>query len=92
MFLVCIPFSLHALNTSFNNTAPIFYSGLQPITPPRWAEVYDKKLTAMNDRFIIRTWRNALPMARRVNAFPHCARCFASFVLDNDAEWTAQFS
>ena len=25
-----------ALNTGFNNTAPIFYSALQPITPPRW--------------------------------------------------------
>ena len=81
-----------ALNTGFNNTAPIFYSALQPITPPRWAEVYDKKVTAMNDRFLIRAWRVALPSARRVHDFPHCARCFASFVLDNDAAWHAVFS
>ena len=81
-----------ALNTGFNNTAPIFYSALQPITPPRWAEVYDKKVTAMNDRFLMRTWRVALPSARRVHDLPHCTRCFASFVLDNDAAWHAVFS
>ena len=28
--------------------------------------------------------------SRRVHDFPHCATCFESFMLDNDAAWSAQ--
>ena len=76
-----------ATNVVFNNTAPIFYSALQDILPSRWAEAYEKKVAAMNDRFTVRYWINPLPRDRRVIDFPHCASCFASFVLDNDAAW-----
>ena len=79
-----------APNVPFNNKAPIFYSALQRITPGRWAEAYDKKVTAMNDRFTIRDWQISLPRSRRVHDFPHCATCFASFMLDNDAAWGAR--
>lgn len=80
------------LNSNFNNGAPIFYSALQQITPPRWAEAYDKKVTAMNDRFTVRVWSTPLLHHRRVPDFPHCAPCFASFMLDNDAAWQNEFA
>ena len=62
------------------------------ITPPRWAEAYDKKVTAMNDSFTVRVWGNPLPHHRRVPDFPHSAPCFASFMLDNDAAWQTEFA
>jgi hypothetical protein len=81
-----------SINSNFNNSAPIFYSALQRITPPRWAEAYDKKVIAINDRFTVREWSNPLPHHRRQNDFPHCAPCFASFILDNDAAWQTEFA
>ena len=56
------------------------------------AKAYDKKITAMNDRFTVRVWRTHLPHHRRVPDFPHCAPCFASFMLDNDAAWQNEFA
>ena len=38
---------------------------------------------AMNERFKTRRWHTALPEQGRLPKFPHCARCYASFVLDN---------
>ena len=79
-------------NRSFNNTAPLFYSSLEEIRPstrgvqPR---TYQRKVVAMSERFTIRTWNTPLPMDRRVADFPHCPRCFAAFMLENDAAWHA---
>ena len=79
-------------NRNFNNNAPLFYSGLDEILPsargvkPR---TYQRKVVAMHERFTVRTWNIPLPMDRRVANFPHCPRCFAAFMLDNDAAWHA---
>ena len=81
-------------NRSFNNKSPLFYSGLQQIRPSTRganATTFQRKALAMDERFTIRTWNVPLPMERRVPDFPHCPRCFAQFMLDNDAAWhTAQ--
>ena len=35
----------------------------------------------------VRAWRSALPRDRRICDFPHCAPCFAAFMLENDQAW-----
>ena len=82
-------------NVSFNNKAPLFYSALQKIAPPgqparRASMEYQRKVQAMDERFTIRNWAIPLPLNRRVPDFPQCAKCFASFVLENDAAWHLQ--
>ena len=76
-------------NASVNNTAPFFYSALEKIAPnQRMTHVaYARKSLAMDERFVIRQWGRPLPMTRRVADFPHCAPCFAGFMLDNDASF-----
>ena len=37
-------------------------------------------------------WSQLLPLACRVPDFPHCAPCFAAFMLENDAEWRHQMA
>ena len=46
-----------------------------------------RKSKVMDKRFVIREWKVPLPMASRKPDVPKCAKCFASFMLDNDAEW-----
>ena len=36
---------------------------------------------------VTREWKVPLPMASRKPDYPKCAKCFASFMLDSDAEW-----
>ena len=36
---------------------------------------------------VIREWKVVLPIASCKPDFPKCAKCFASFMLDNDAQW-----
>ena len=77
-------------NRSFNNTAPLFYSALEKISPSHRAisaAAFQRKSIAMAERFTIREWSRPLPMERRVPDFPHCPSCFAAFVLENDAAW-----
>ena len=79
-------------NISCNNTSPLFYSALEKITPCRRAPAltFNRKAQAMDERFTIRQWARPLPLERRKADFPHCAACFASFMLDNDAAWHLQ--
>jgi len=76
-------------NVSCNNTAPLFYSALEKITPSQRGTplTFQRKALAMDERFTIRQWVRPLPMTRRVPDFPHCAACFAAFMLENDAAW-----
>ena len=76
-------------NINCNNNAPLFYSALEKITPSRRAPAatFTRRMQAMDERFTIRQWTQPLPMQSRVAEFPHCASCFASFMLDNDAAW-----
>ena len=75
----------------FNNTSPMFYTALEKITaPPVPAATVAKKQLAIDERFVIRTWTRPLPMDRRDPAFPHCGCCFASFMLQNEANWHAR--
>ena len=77
-------------NRKFNNTCPLFYSGLQKIAPTSrglTASSFTKKAKAMDERFTLRQWDQPLPMHLRIPNFPHCARCFSAFMLDNDAAW-----
>ena len=76
-------------NVKCNNTAPLFYSALEKIAPSRnlAARAYALKAKAMDDRFTIREWTRPLPLHLQIADFPHCAACFASFMLDNDAAW-----
>ena len=76
-------------NVSVNNKAPMFYSALEKIAPHKSMShaAYTRKSLAMDERFVLREWSRPLPMARRHADFPHCAPCFASFMLDNDAEF-----
>ena len=41
---------------------------------------------ALDERFKTRHWVNPLPAQGRLFKFPHCARCFASFMLINGAD------
>ena len=80
-------------NRSLKNTSPLFYSALQQIRPSSRGvthETFERKVRAMKERFTIRTWYFPLPMHRRVADFPHCAKCFAVFMLENDAAWHAE--
>ena len=80
-------------NRSFNNTAPLFYSGLQEIRPSSRGiapSIVQRKALAMSERFTVRTWNTPLPMHLRVQDFPHCASCFAKFMIENDAAWHAE--
>ena len=43
------------------------------------------KNQALDERFTTRIWTKPLPLEQRKSDFPHCAKCFASFMLDNDA-------
>lgn len=76
-------------NVNVNNGTPLFYSALEKISPPLRSAptAYQRKATAMDERFTIRTWMRPLPMEKRVADFPHCARCFSAFMLDNDSAW-----
>ena len=76
-------------NVCVNNSAPLFYSALEKIAPnQRMSHAsYARKSLAMDERFVIREWYRPLPVADRVADFPHCAPCFAGFMLDNDAEF-----
>ena len=68
----------------FRNTAPMFYTAWGPLTfkskDARKTWTYNK---AMSERFKIRQWERPLPANGRLPKFPHCACCFASFILTN---------
>jgi hypothetical protein len=77
-----------AANVSFRNKSPVFYTAMAKMhIGGRNRAHVDKKNQAMDERFTIRTWTRPLPLARRQPDFPKCSRCFASFMLDNDAAW-----
>ena len=80
-------------NRALNNTSPLFYSALEKIVPHMRgvaAGTFARKALAMDERFTMRFWTKPLPLHRRVADFPHCAPCFASFMLENDAAWHAE--
>ena len=77
-----------SVNIKHKNTAPVFYSAMQKIkTHTGSKETVERKNKAMDERFVIREWKVVLPIASRKPDFPKCAKCFASFMLDNDAQW-----
>ena len=45
------------------------------------------QLTAMTERFKIFRFANPLPMGERLADFPSCGKCFAKFVLGEEATW-----
>ena len=77
-----------AANVSFRDKSPVFYTAMTKMhIGGSNREIVNKKNQAMDERFTIRTWTRPLPFAHRQPDFPKCARCFASFMLDNDAAW-----
>ena len=75
-------------NIPFRNEAPVFYTAMTKLHLNRGQRAQlEKKNQAMDERFKTRYWSVPLPMASRKPDFPKCARCFASFMLDNDAAW-----
>ena len=80
------------VNVSCNNSSPLFYSALEKITPCHRSSAltFSRKAQAMDERFTIRQWTSPLPLCHRKADFPHCAACFASFMLDNDVAWHQQ--
>ena len=80
-------------NVFCNNRAPMFYSALEKIAPKDIKcseQTLQRKTVAMDEHFTIRTWDHRLPPWKRVPDFPHCAACFASFMLGNGAAWHAR--
>lgn len=73
------------VNIPLNNKAPIFFSSMEPVEVKSGAQkARDAKNKAIEERFNIRTWKNPLPLTVRVPDFPHCGKCFAVFMLEND--------
>ena len=68
----------------FKNTSPMFYTAWAPLrytsSDYDQMQVYNE---AVGERFKTRHWTRSLPKVGRVAPFPHCAHCFASFILGN---------
>ena len=68
----------------FRNTSPMFYTAWEPLTfrgkDPHMMATYNQ---AMGERFKTRRWTRPLPAEGRLPKFPHCACCFAKFILTN---------
>jgi hypothetical protein len=70
----------------FKNNAPMFYTSWQPLSMKCADGMRMANLNAgMAERFKTRYWMRALPQEGRVTPYPHCAKCFAKFILDNSA-------
>ena len=75
-------------NIKHENKAPVFYTSMTKIQLLYGrADIVKRKNKAMDERFTIREWNTVLLLHARKPDFPKCAKCFASFVLDNDAAW-----
>ena len=74
----------HKKPPQFKNQSPMFYTAWEPLTyrgpSAAKARVYNE---AMDERFKMRRWVRPLPKEGRIKKFPHCAHCFASFILNN---------
>ena len=80
-------------NVPHNNKAPIFYTSMEKISVRGGSQASrDFKNKAIDERFTTRFWYNALPLIVRMPNFPHCGKCFAAFVLDNDVAFHASTS
>ena len=67
----------------YKNTSPMFYTAWEQLTfrgSPNKMLAYNG---AMDERFKTRYWARPLPQHGRLIEFPHCACCFASFILSN---------
>ena len=68
----------------YKNRAPMFYTAWQPLTysgrEPQKMIVYNQ---AMGERFKTRRWTVPLPQEGRLQQFPQCAHCFATWLLTN---------
>ena len=68
----------------FRNASPMFYTAWEPLAfrgkDPRMMAAYNQ---AMDERFKTRHWTRPFPAAGRLHKFPHCACCFARFIITN---------
>ena len=66
------------------NRAPMFYTAWEALTfrgrNPNQMTAYNE---AVGERFKTRTWTVKLPKEGRLPRFPHCARCFSQWLLNN---------
>lgn len=78
----------HRGNVGHRNEAPLFYTALAPIAPAG-AHVTARDAVmmqrAMDERFLVRSWRRELPMAERRPDFPRCGKCCARFYAETGA-------
>ena len=73
------------------NMAPMFYTAWAPLTMRcENVEEMANLNMAMSERFTTRHWVHPLPREGRLPVFPHCGKCFASFVLSNAAPPSGQ--
>ena len=73
------------------NMAPMFYTAWAPLSMRcENVEEMANLNVAMSERFNMRHWLRPLPREGRLPVFPHCGKCFASFVLSNAAPPSGQ--